>query len=157
MTGVQTCALPIYKPYTSKGSDGKKATADEVGTMNKGEVYTITNSPPPKQTGALTISKTIEGATAEPNKLFYFTIKLDPAKDGLVTYGVDGTKLGQIDREVDFKDGVGKIALKAGETVRIVGIPAGTKYEVIESDSTFWRSEERRVGKECRSRWSPYH
>ena len=23
--------------------------------------------------------------------------------------------------------------------------------------STVWRSEERRVGKECRSRWSPYH
>src|SRR5256885_16945308 len=23
--------------------------------------------------------------------------------------------------------------------------------------STAWRSEERRVGKECRSRWSPYH
>ena len=22
---------------------------------------------------------------------------------------------------------------------------------------TFYRSEERRVGKECRSRWSPYH
>ena len=22
---------------------------------------------------------------------------------------------------------------------------------------TNWRSEERRVGKECRSRWSPYH
>ena len=22
---------------------------------------------------------------------------------------------------------------------------------------TAWRSEERRVGKECRSRWSPYH
>ena len=26
-----------------------------------------------------------------------------------------------------------------------------------ESDSTIARSEERRVGKECRSRWSPYH
>ena len=25
-------------------------------------------------------------------------------------------------------------------------------------DRSFWfRSEERRVGKECRSRWSPYH
>ena len=24
-------------------------------------------------------------------------------------------------------------------------------------DYTTWRSEERRVGKECRSRWSPYH
>ena len=23
--------------------------------------------------------------------------------------------------------------------------------------SSSWRSEERRVGKECRSRWSPYH
>src|SRR3712207_9445522 len=24
-------------------------------------------------------------------------------------------------------------------------------------DALHWRSEERRVGKECRSRWSPYH
>src|SRR5256886_6357641 len=24
-------------------------------------------------------------------------------------------------------------------------------------DKRIWRSEERRVGKECRSRWSPYH
>ena len=24
-------------------------------------------------------------------------------------------------------------------------------------DGAFYRSEERRVGKECRSRWSPYH
>ena len=35
-------------------------------------------------------------------------------------------------------------------------------YSVIANDSiqtlgTFIRSEERRVGKECRSRWSPYH
>ena len=29
------------------------------------------------------------------------------------------------------------------------------KEEVIEGESS--RSEERRVGKECRSRWSPYH
>ena len=25
------------------------------------------------------------------------------------------------------------------------------------SEESEWRSEERRVGKECRSRWSPYH
>src|SRR5215469_8582366 len=25
------------------------------------------------------------------------------------------------------------------------------------ADYRVWRSEERRVGKECRSRWSPYH
>ena len=28
---------------------------------------------------------------------------------------------------------------------------------VLEGMSEYYRSEERRVGKECRSRWSPYH
>ena len=27
----------------------------------------------------------------------------------------------------------------------------------VSEDLIHWRSEERRVGKECRSRWSPYH
>src|SRR2546429_62697 len=27
----------------------------------------------------------------------------------------------------------------------------------LQSEAEQWRSEERRVGKECRSRWSPYH
>ena len=41
--------------------------------------------------------------------------------------------------------------------------PAGTKYsDIIDEDlkglvKLIGRSEERRVGKECRSRWSPYH
>ncbi len=41
--------------------------------------------------------------------------------------------------------------------------PDGEPLEFIEdivdwlSDMMFPRSEERRVGKECRSRWSPYH
>ena len=26
-----------------------------------------------------------------------------------------------------------------------------------QGEEDVWRSEERRVGKECRSRWSPYH
>ena len=34
--------------------------------------------------------------------------------------------------------------------------PAPYTYLVYNSDGTM-RSEERRVGKECRSRWSPYH
>src|SRR3712207_5885202 len=34
----------------------------------------------------------------------------------------------------------------------------GTQWVVFEpNDEPLWRSEERRVGKECRSRWSPYH
>ena len=31
------------------------------------------------------------------------------------------------------------------------------EFEFVPQVSTFERSEERRVGKECRSRWSPYH
>ena len=35
----------------------------------------------------------------------------------------------------------------------ILGISQAGAYELVRSE----RSEERRVGKECRSRWSPYH
>ena len=34
---------------------------------------------------------------------------------------------------------------------------APIKYKAISSEPLLGRSEERRVGKECRSRWSPYH
>ena len=44
----------------------------------------------------------------------------------------------------DLKD---QVILKAGET-----FTSKTRYELV-----LLRSEERRVGKECRSRWSPYH
>ena len=33
----------------------------------------------------------------------------------------------------------------------------GKVSQVFQHDSNEMRSEERRVGKECRSRWSPYH
>ena len=35
----------------------------------------------------------------------------------------------------------------------------GISYGWFQQEGPFgqWRSEERRVGKECRSRWSPYH
>src|SRR3989442_9030561 len=45
--------------------------------------------------------------------------------------------------------------------VLITGLSQGqTVYQwpaVLPLEKTFYRSEERRVGKECRSRWSPYH
>ena len=39
-------------------------------------------------------------------------------------------------------------------------VQAAVKKADLENKATvfgYWRSEERRVGKECRSRWSPYH
>ena len=42
--------------------------------------------------------------------------------------------------------------------MKVVEVNVGEKipYTVSKTKVTF-RSEERRVGKECRSRWSPYH
>src|SRR5574344_2304514 len=37
----------------------------------------------------------------------------------------------------------------------LAGNPCKAVVIIVEGDE--WRSEERRVGKECRSRWSPYH
>ena len=43
--------------------------------------------------------------------------------------------------------------------MRRYGIPASVTLAqgILESSNGQSRSEERRVGKECRSRWSPYH
>ena len=66
-----------------------------------------------------------------------------------------------------------KTPLKKGDTVVLLETDTVTGYNTVTGDPAedeFWkvepltkdnkpltRSEERRVGKECRSRWSPYH
>ena len=45
----------------------------------------------------------------------------------------------------------------ANQTCQSYEVIEGKKYCVKESLIPLNRSEERRVGKECRSRWSPYH
>ena len=37
------------------------------------------------------------------------------------------------------------------------GAMLGLGEQIVKYAEKFLRSEERRVGKECRSRWSPYH
>ena len=51
---------------------------------------------------------------------------------------------------------LGGTAFAAGNTL-LPGNSVGTKQVINGSLQTNDRSEERRVGKECRSRWSPYH
>ena len=43
------------------------------------------------------------------------------------------------------------------ETEPITGAEVKEVLEEYSEDNELCRSEERRVGKECRSRWSPYH
>ena len=47
-----------------------------------------------------------------------------------------------------------KLTIVVGRDARISGEMVG---DIIEGTLLGCRSEERRVGKECRSRWSPYH
>ena len=55
-------------------------------------------------------------------------------------------------------ENLSKIARKKYVRTANLKMPSG-KVEIglDESKSCLYRSEERRVGKECRSRWSPYH
>src|SRR2546428_9280613 len=51
-------------------------------------------------------------------------------------------------------DSNGRVHALRGDVLRVAGVPheAGGRRTILNE-----RSEERRVGKECRSRWSPYH
>src|SRR3712207_3647609 len=69
--------------------------------------------------------------------------------------GCGAIKINEIDREMY----IGGRTIKEGEFISISGY-TGEIYlgkVAIKEASYDDRSEERRVGKECRSRWSPYH
>jgi len=51
----------------------------------------------------------------------------------------------------NIQGGAGRLIIGEDTTFR------PTKISDVMDMKTFERSEERRVGKECRSRWSPYH
>ena len=41
--------------------------------------------------------------------------------------------------------------------VAVISVILSVIFGVLLGVLRYWRSEERRVGKECKSRWSPYH
>ena len=79
-----------------------------------------------------------------------FLISLDKSYEGTICFGV----------ETDSHDA-------EGEVVAEIPVPENLSEEILRTEIQGFigdqyqtppmRSEERRVGKECRSRWSPYH
>ena len=63
------------------------------------------------------------------------------------------TKLMIFDLDGTLLDTIGDLAACCDHVLAARGLPLHTYEEYC----GFVRSEERRVGKECRSRWSPYH
>ena len=74
-------------------------------------------------------------------------------------YGVSGSYLGVADAGlVTYRDMVDRARTIVGGTATPLIADADTGFGgLINVRQTVRRSEERRVGKECRSRWSPYH
>ena len=58
------------------------------------------------------------------------------------------TRRGQPSCHIQFDEAT---AILAGDALQTMA------FEILADPQTHGRSEERRVGKECRSRWSPYH
>src|SRR2546425_5425628 len=108
---------------------------------------------------------------------FFFFQAEDGIRDKLVT-GVQTCALPIWDHGGGVQDGVRATPEALGDVVGCGGRPAdrgpschpfkrcvGPSAPVVppsaeasrDGDSGTYRSEERRVGKECRSRWSPYH
>ena len=48
-------------------------------------------------------------------------------------------------------------AARPGKSSQATMLPEGVVQTMMLPEADVFRSEERRVGKECRSRWSPYH
>src|SRR3712207_9587661 len=81
---------------------------------------------------------------------------------GVRMIGADAEAIEKAEDRLKFRDAMSKIGLEsprsqiahslddAMQALDFVGLPAIIR-------PSFTRSEERRVGKECRSRWSPYH
>src|SRR3989454_7310614 len=94
-------------------------------------------------------------------------IRVMPNTPALVLAGVtaiakaEGLEPGDLDTACEIFSAVGRVVvLEEGLLDAVTGLSgSGPAYValVIESLADGGRSEERRVGKECRSRWSPYH
>src|SRR5256885_12973012 len=92
-------------------------------------------------------------------RLFFFF----QAEDGIRDYKVTGVQtcalpISSADNSIPGKTGPAQLRWEGPASAR-----AGTNFNVSlrvtsgEQIRAAPRSEERRVGKECRSRWSPYH
>ena len=157
MTGVQTCALPIYKVDISVHCH------DDLGMA-------VANSLSAVKAGATQVECTVNGIgeragnaaleeivmAIKTRKDFYEhetnIVTAEIMKTSKLLSSITGVKV-QPNKAI-----VGENAFAHESGIHQHGVLAEkSTYEIMTPKSVDDRSEERRVGKECRSPWSPYH
>src|SRR5438046_8147654 len=91
------------------------------------------------------------------SELFFFFFFFFQAEDGIRDWSVTGIQTCALPI---LAPGSGVIAVLAGDIVVgwcVDGPRNPAAVNLLHDGDQAVRSEERRVGKECRSRWSPYH
>ena len=146
MTGVQTCALPIYKV-----KQGKKSRID-------GKAFELRVRSDLENIGWIVDrwSNNLECVLYDNEEgNFSGEIKIIPAKAKWAGQGRPMMLGSGFPDFVCFKRTTA-IDMSGNMLYEVIGVESkmSGKLDKPEKDK---RSEERRVGKECRSRWSPYH
>ena len=153
MTGVQTCALPIC--YTLAASPTYLGTADLTATVTKtgGGTFKMTFKVPVLPIPYSTSLGTVNAEPYTTGSTYYNnTYRVTLPTTFNQYYVVSKNTTPNYNVSAAPASGVTTVTLNQNDFVN----GQCTLY-VIAWNSNYNRSEERRVGKECRSRWSPYH
>src|SRR6266850_8496470 len=117
-------------------------------------------------TTPITITVTPASATVSPGQTKQFAAVVTGTTNAAVTWNVNGTAGGNSTSGTITATGLytapNSVPSPATVTVAAVlstnsSLSSSAIVTIVQQVSVSVRSEERRVGKECRSRWSPYH
>ena len=165
MTGVQTCALPICVKYneSAKSDISIRVIADHIRAVT----FMVSDGVVPSNEGRGYVLRRLLRRAARHGKLLgiqgnflkdlslivmnsYFSEYPELIQDKKRIFNIIEREENKFQETLD--SGLGKLT-EYIEEMKKNGVT------LLSGDNAFKhrRSEERRVGKECRSRWSPYH
>ena len=161
MTGVQTCALPIFykehfgnSNYKHNGIDFVASTGTKVYAATSGTIVKVYDDMP----------ENCYGKPACNNSTYKVGLGYKVLNDdGTYSLYMHMSKLYKTkNQRVSLGEEIGEVgatgeAQAAHLHYEMRKAPGELGYAINARAYLPMRSEERRVGKECRSRWSPYH
>ena len=160
VTGVQTCALPIWvysQPETSmwccvgSGLENHTKYGEFIYAHRQDTLYVNLFIPSQLNWKEQGVTLTQETLFPDDGKV---TLRIDKASKKKLTLmiRIPGWAGSSKDYAITINGQKKKYAIRPGVSTYL---PIHRKWK--KGDVITFRSEERRVGKECRSRWSPYH